>query len=269
MEINSEHMEVQNYTCHGYPVQRLRIRTQTAASQLGRSVGDYYIVQTGSLFFVDDGQAVGNCLAEVLERLLAPYFGLRLLVCGLGNPEDAGDRLGPATVDKLPAFFLERAERHGPVRFEKLVTFAPGVEGRTNLETKALVSGVARGARADCLLLLDAIGTTDGRRLCNSVQFSTAGGMIHCITGSKTDFGDLGLPVISVGVPVVLSARSLRMGASLRGREQWLFPCSVRDAVEVASALLAYALAKVCYPGYLDLQYAQLTSLERSPSLVW
>lgn len=262
-------MEVQNYTCHGYRVQKISLKTEEAAKHLGKTVGDYYIVHTGSLFSVDAGQVVGNCLAEVLERLLAPSFGLRLLVCGLGNPEDAGDRLGPATVDKLPAFFLERAEKQGPGRFEKLVTFAPGVEGRTNLETKALVSGVARGARADILLLLDAIGTTDGRHLCNSVQFSTAGGMIHCITGRKTDFGDLGLPMISVGVPMMVSARSLRIGASLRGREQWLSPCSVRDAVEVASALLAYALAKVCYPGYPDRQYAQLTSLEWSPAVLW
>ncbi len=94
-------------TAHGFRVFRTKMTTAHAAEVLGRTVGEYVILYTGRLGRLESPSRAGSCLAAYLRKYLRPHFGKKLLICGLGNQDLIEDSLGPLTVRKIPAHFME------------------------------------------------------------------------------------------------------------------------------------------------------------------
>lgn len=70
--------------CH---VTTLDVQTEDAAASLGKAVGSYITIDTAALSDEHEQiECAGECLAEILVRVLGPHFHGKLCVCGLGEP---------------------------------------------------------------------------------------------------------------------------------------------------------------------------------------
>ena len=138
--------------CH---VTTLDVQTEDAAASLGKAVGRYITIDTADLYDEHEQiECAGECLAEILVRVLGPHFHGKLCVCGLGNRELPADSLGPEVTSRLPLNLIQLAQGYD-CRFREVCSFTPGVFGINNVRTDTLVAGAVQAMGADCLLLVD------------------------------------------------------------------------------------------------------------------
>lgn len=124
----------------------------------------------------------------------------RVLAVGLGNPAAVADALGSETVKRLSA-----GEKGGGY----LATMIPSVFGMTGLESASVVRGVCAEYRPDLILSVDTLATRRAERLCRAVQITDDGVIPGGGVGNRREplsEESLGVPVISVGVPLLARA---------------------------------------------------------------
>lgn len=194
------HLELREWISNDVPVSQLVVKSEQAAELLEKVPGTYVTVMTGLLGAADIDNMTA-CLVEPLRELLAPFFGGKLLICGIGNQEQAADSLGPETVRRLPLKAMEalKVESH----FAGMAAVCPGVEWNTNLNTATVIAGVAASVGADCVLLIDSMVCDSCNRLCATIQLSNTGMSGHDAP-RKLDRHTIGVPTVSIGVPTVL-----------------------------------------------------------------
>lgn len=258
----AEEISVHEEELCGCRVFSVELRSADAAERLNKAVGTYITIYSGAVL---DGQAkietAGECLAAVLERVLRPYYGGKLCVCGLGNPNTPADSLGPEVTRNLPLMFLSGSQING--NFQDVCAFSPGTFGLTNMQTELVVNGVAKAAKADCVLLVDSIATTEISRLFQTIQISTAGGTTPYLSGQKTDWSIVGVPVISLGVPTTIPLSALTSDTSLEGTT--LTSIYIGDVIAAASTIVVYAILRACWPSLSKSDCFLLTKAHRDP----
>ena len=124
----------------------------------------------------------------------------RVLAVGLGNPATVVDALGAETVKRLSAG--KRGGRY-------LATMIPSVFGVTGMESAAVVRGVSAEYRPDLIISVDTLSTRRAERLCHAVQITDGGVVPGGGVGNKREpisEEALGVPVISIGVPLLARA---------------------------------------------------------------
>lgn len=201
-------------------VSRLRIVTDAASERLGRGRGEYVTVSVRSLSECED-EDLPELSSIVAEELLGlcprPRGGV--LVVGLGNRELTADAVGPLTALRVPAT-RHLAGRSGglfeAVGYREISVIAPGAAGQTGIETGELVRLICASVRPALVIAVDALAARSCRRLGTTVQLSDAGITPGSGVGnarSELSRKTLGVPVISVGVPTVVSASVLLFDA--------------------------------------------------------
>ncbi|MDR2634583.1 MAG: GPR endopeptidase [Clostridiales bacterium] len=126
-----------------------------------------------------------------------------VLVVGLGNEGMTADSLGPSTTAKLS---VAAGEGTG------LCTLTPGVRGVTGVESFDVITGVCDKIKPELVILVDTLASSKARRLYSSFQLSTSGIIPGGGVGNRKpalNRESLGAPVIALGVPLVLYARTL------------------------------------------------------------
>ena len=244
----------------GVEVERLCVENEEGAALLQKSIGTYYTVHTGKLRLLTT-EAYNSCVAalrhtlsDAITVLLGDSFSVpqadgglhgrrfSIFTVGLGNPELTPDALGPLCVNAL------NVTRHleGEASFARSLldtvhihaAFCPMVVGQTGIETLELVQGAVRTVMPDLVILVDALAASEMRSLCRTVQISTTG--IHPGGGignkrCSLDRETLGVPVMTVGVPTVISAATL----IYRGLEaSSLLPDAAEDAHPLTARLI-------------------------------
>lgn len=258
----AEEISVHEEELCGCRVFSVELRSADAAERLNKAVGTYITIYSGAVL---DGQAkietAGECLAAVLERVLRPYYGGKLCICGLGNSNTPADSLGPEVTRNLPLMFLSGSQING--NFQDVCAFSPGTFGLTNMQTELVVNGVAKAVKADCVLLVDSIATTEISRLFQTIQISTAGGTTPYLTGRKPDWSIVGVPVISLGVPTTIPLSALTSDTSLEGTT--LTSIYVGDVIAAAGTIIVYAILRACWPSLSKSDCFLLTKAHRDP----
>lgn len=239
---DSRNLEIKEYISYGLPVSRLAVKSELAAVLLEKAPGTYVTVMTGPLEqteAVDDSSA---CVAELLRELLAPYFGGKMLICGIGNQEQAPDSLGPETVRRLPLKALE--EMGSRSEFARISAVSPGVEWFTNLNTAEWIAGIAASVGATCVLLIDSMMCECYHRLCTNIQLSDTGMSRHC-AGQRLDRNTIGVPVIAIGVPT-----TVRASAILREHtgDTLLTVSHISSVIKTAAHIIAAAILQAVCP---------------------
>lgn len=143
-----------------------------------------------------------KALAAILQEL-SPFSKRRVLAVGLGNPSAVVDALGSETVKRLQV----GERRHG-----YLAAIVPSVFGATGLESAAIVRGVIGEFRPDLVLLVDTLATRRAERLFRAMQITDCGILPGGGVGNGREWlsGEtLGVPVLSVGVPLLAHANRL------------------------------------------------------------
>jgi spore protease len=211
-------------------ITRVEIQTQEAAARLGKPRGVYVTLEAPSLRKRDPllEERVSHCMAEQMRRL-SPSIGREdaVLVAGLGNWNITPDSLGPKVVDRVMVtrHLLEVIPDEVDARVRPVCALAPGVLGITGLETLEVLSGVVSRLHPRLVIVVDALAARTTSRMSTTIQISNTGIQPGSGIGNKRapiDESTLGVPVLSVGVPLVVYAATIVTDtiALLEGRSE-------------------------------------------------
>lgn len=193
------------------PVTEIRISGEAGEKALGKPRGRYITVEVPS-FSADcelfDGRL--DILADEIRSLL-PSEGTVLTV-GLGNRDMTADALGPLFADSVFAtrhISRELSESMGFQNLRSVASVSPGVLGRTGIESFEIIEGIAQKIKPSCIIAADALAALDIKRLGTTVQLSDTGISPGSGVGNRRieiSHKTIGIPVIAIGVPTVISA---------------------------------------------------------------
>lgn len=163
-----------------------------------------WLLTDEEFFLLSD--AVANELRRMLSRVLDREGMVRVLVVGLGNPRVSADSLGANTVDGV------YIGAHNKSKNFFVMAVAPDVSENTGIKTLDTVKAYVDSASADAIVVVDSLRARCVERLAATVQLSEGGikpGSGVGGNGAELSLATLGIPVISVGIPTVVSSATL------------------------------------------------------------
>lgn len=200
------------------------IKDEEGAKAMGKPMGSYMTLEAKNLKYPDEdyhrevSEELAGQLKHMVEELkerghLPKKRPLHLVVVGLGNALVTPDALGPQVLEHL------RVNRTIQSCFKRkgddltvISGIAPGVMAQTGMETAEIMKGIIREIKPDLMLAVDALAARSIRRLGTTIQLTNTG--IHPGSGvgnhrhSLTE-DSLGIPVLAIGVPTVVSAAAI------------------------------------------------------------
>ena len=133
-----------------------------------------------------------------------------VLVIGLGNEKSTPDSLGPKVIDNILVtrylYVLGESVKDG-IRCTSGIS--PGVMADTGIETVDIISSIVEKIKPSIVIAVDALAASSISRINKSIQITDSG--IHPGSGignmrKEISYDTLGIPVIGVGVPTVVSS---------------------------------------------------------------
>lgn len=149
------------------------------------------------------------------ERYFKNYLqnkNFTALIVGLGNPNLTPDSLGVETVKKITVTNYLNDEQLKLIKHKRIAAIIPDVTGNTGIETADIVTMSALCIDPNIIIVIDSLAARSCNRLASTIQISDIGispGSGLSKTHKKIDFHEIGVPVISVGVPTVVNSATL------------------------------------------------------------
>lgn len=195
-------------------VTEIEITSEEGEKALGKPVGRYITVDVRS--FASPTELLDGRLDALTREIrgLLPKSGC-VLVAGLGNRALTADALGPVCSEKIFATRHIGKELTAALKLENLrpvASIETGVLGRTGVEALEIIRGVSSVVHPECVIVIDALAASDIKRLGTTVQLTDTGISPGSGVGNRRkeiSERTLGVPVTAVGVPTVISARTL------------------------------------------------------------
>lgn len=196
-------------------IHRIIVTDNRGEQAIGRPRGQYLTAQMEPEA-LSDSQWIFRS-ASVLAQLLRPLLPTKgtVLVAGLGNRALTPDALGPMTLEHL--IVTRHLMQAMPGEFGHLrpvCALATGVLGNTGIETAEILRGAAQRVEPAAIVAIDAMASRSLERLCRTFQLSDTGiapGSGACNPRQELNARTMGVPVIALGVPTVVEARTLAM----------------------------------------------------------
>lgn len=228
---------------------------EAGAAALGKPMGRYITVEVPPFTVsreLTDGRL--DAVVSLLRQLLPPEGDV--LVAGLGNTQITPDALGPACARHV------FATRHIEENLQKSIgidslrcvsVLIPGVLGCTGIEASEIITAVAQKIKPSAIICIDALAAQSVDRLATTVQMCNSGispgsgvGNHRKEISSKT----IGVPVISLGVPTVVSAGNLARDAAGQADNNsrseldnmFVSPREIDTVIDSAAKLLALSV---------------------------
>lgn len=236
----------------GMTVARVEILDQEGARALGKPEGTYLTLDVSPLWRREEDafpRAV-RAVAALLGPLL-PEEG-PVLAAGLGNQAMTPDALGPRSLDHL---LVTRHLGEALPQLRPVAGLGAGVLGTTGLEVAEWVRGVSEHVRPAAVIVVDALAARGLERLCTTVQIADTGLVPGSGVGNHRmalNRETLGIPVISVGVPTVVDARTIARDllagsggeppAALKGDSFFVTPDSIDAKIRELAKLIGYGV---------------------------
>jgi spore protease len=189
-------------------------------------------------------------VAQELRSLVGDFDSL--LIAGLGNGSVTPDALGPRTIahvvvsrhikSSLPQMYEE-------MKLGEVSAIAPGVLGQTGVESADIIRAVGQVVKPSAMIVIDSLAAMDRKRLCATVQLSDTGITPGSGIGNRRfelSRQTMGIPVIALGIPMVISA------SALGGRDEdelIVTPKSIDLLIGRAARLLGYAINHLAHNG--------------------
>ena len=202
-------VKAREHTAKGITTTVVEILDQRGVRALGKPEGTYVTVEL-ERNLLREPIGFHRAAAKLGKELSAmvPKSG-SVLVVGLGNEAVTPDAIGPQCLRHLVV------TRHLGSSFPQLrpvSAIAPGVLGVTGLESVEVVRGVVERAKPCCVVVVDALAARKMERLCCTVQLADTGITPGSGVGNSRacfDRETLGVPVVAVGVPTVVTVSTL------------------------------------------------------------
>ncbi len=204
-------------------ISRITVETEQASRALDKPIGRY-ITLTVPENAVSDAAFrthLARCAAGELHRLLCSRSDEDGLVVGLGNRYVTPDALGPRTAEHVFAtrHILKRKKELLPEGTRAVSSFAPNVLGVTGMETVEVVSGLIGTVKPAFVLFIDSLASVDSRHIGRVIQLNDSGispgagiGNFQTALSLRT----VGVPVLAMGVPLVVSGETIVANALSR-----------------------------------------------------
>ncbi len=188
---------------------RYRAEEKENAESYGYPKGNY------ATFFSDDILTLSDRDFDILTFAVARELKALMrsnvknldsvMIIGLGNPSLTSDSLGAKTVEKIS---LSNENDKKP----RVFAFSTGVSSVTGIETSEHIKGLAIACHPSIILAIDSLAARNRKRLYSTVQISDAGITPGAGIGnhrSPIKKETIGIPVISIGIPTVISLSTL------------------------------------------------------------
>ncbi len=282
-DVEVEGVEEKIETLEHLKITTINILNNTGASKVGKPVGTYITIETPPLKindpFVNDEviQAVEKCMTVLTAGKLNP--GDLVLMVGLGNWRATPDALGPKFIEYSPITrqYHEFAPDALVEGMRPVCGIAPGVLGITGLETFEVIKGTIDNIRPALMVVVDALAAQNVDRIGTTIQMSNTGiqpgagvgNARHALTEEE-----LGLPVIAIGCPTIVSAsiiatqaikefctssgamynesvssESVKSILSRFGGSLAVTPKEIDDIIEYTSKTISMGVAHSLFPG--------------------
>lgn len=246
-------VSVSEYRRNDCNVTDVRITGQEGAEALGKPAGRYITIELWALHRRETGffSRLAGCLAHELQALL-PGRGEKfpVLVAGLGNRAMTADAIGPLTLENL--LVTRHMVRSLPRQFQGFTpvsAIAPGVLAATGMETLELLQGAVQAVRPAAVIVVDALAARSRDRLCGAIQLGDTGLIPGSGVGNHrkaVNRETLGIPVIALGVPTVISTELLDGGDM---DPLFLTPRDIDGRVRELSRILGYGITLALQDG--------------------
>lgn len=187
--------------------------TKEGEKTIGKPIGKYVTFDLKNLKYADENEIeesakiISTELKEMIDDKL--NYGKDILVVGLGNQYVTPDSLGPKVITEIE--ITRHLKKYAPEYMcegsKTISAIAPGVLGTTGIETYEIIKGVVQNIKPDLVIAVDSLSSKSIKRISTSVQICNTG----IVPGSGVEnkrkeltFNTLGIPVISIGVPMVV-----------------------------------------------------------------
>ena len=197
-------------------VTRVKIHNKKGEEKLSKTRGTYITIELPSSSFASQEEYEEACrtCAKELTQLSKDFNPHSTLVLGLGNRNITPDALGPKSVDSVlvTRHLLEYMPEEIDSRLKSVCAISPGVLGLTGVETSEIVKGVCSKVKPDLIIAIDALCSRCISRINNTIQLTDTGITPGAGVGNRRmsiNRGELGVPVIAIGVPTVVDAATI------------------------------------------------------------
>jgi spore protease len=208
-------MNVREENLDGIKLTRVQVAPQ-AAREIGKPPGRYFTLECPALRLRN--RTLLKQVAEIIRGELTELAGLPrkgdVLIVGLGNWQATPDALGPRVVSQLMVtrHIREYIPQDLGGRLNPVAAISPGVLGITGMETIDIVLGIVREVKPELVITVDALAARSPGRLLTTIQIADTGIQPGSGVGNKRpgiNQQTLGIPVVAVGVPTVVSGAAI------------------------------------------------------------
>ena len=256
-----EGVEYKRDVCLGGVWERLKVTSEAGERSIGRPMGLYDTLTLPRMDTImpDDIEDAKEEIARELCRIcdLCDIFPERILVVGLGNRELTPDAIGPLSVDKVDATMHIKSEDNELFEVlgcSEICVLCPNVTSNTGVSAAKIVKSVVDAVKPTVVFAIDSLASRSEERLGNTIQISNTGiipgtGVGH--GGEKIDEELLGVPVIAIGIPTVISTSAL-IGGQVSAKKQGYFvsPKGISRIVKNGSEIIGGGINQafgICY----------------------
>ena len=201
---------------------------------LGKPQGSYITIEGDELNESDEDihKDFSVSLADNLRQLIGDCK--KLLVIGLGNRHITPDALGPLVVDNL--FITRHLISEGIITDSlELSAISPGVMAQTGIETYEMLSSLCNKIKPDLIIAIDALAAREPSRLGRTIQICDTGISPGAGVGNnraKLNYETLGIKVIAIGVPTVISVPAI-VNQAIEGMVNFFVSIPGHDKLEL------------------------------------
>ena len=256
-----EGVEYKRDVCLGGVWERLKVTSEAGEKSIGRPMGLYDTLTLPRMDTImpDDIEDAKEEISRELCRIcdLCDIFPERILVVGLGNRELTPDAIGPRVADKVDATMHiknEDSELFEALGCSEICVLCPDVTSNTGVNAATVVKSAVEAIKPSVVFAIDSLASRSEERLGNTIQISNTGiipgtGVGH--GGERIDEDFLGVPVIAIGIPTVMSTATLfgnREGTKKQG--YFVSPKGINRIVKNGSEIIGGGINQafgICY----------------------
>lgn len=195
-----------------FNITTVNVLNENGKIAIDKEIGSYITFEMDNIKYIEDKDKIIEKLTEQIKKLIKDNESV--LVVGLGNVYVTADALGSKVINRVEAtrHILKFAKEIIDSNTREVSAIAPGVMGKTGVQTSEIVSSVSKIVNPKYIIVIDSLMSKSMRRVGNSIQLSNTG----IIPGSginglnkKIDENTTDSMVISIGVPMVVDIATI------------------------------------------------------------
>lgn len=240
---------------HGIKKSSVNVTDEKQSKKIGKKMGSYVSFLIGEEDFENREYLVKVISESIIEFLRNNGFKEKgtVLVTGLGNDNFAADSLGIKTAEKI------KVSKDKSIYVFKsgirLIALAPNVSANTGIDSFEITKSVIDRIKPSVVIAVDSLAASSFKKVGKVFQLTDAGIRPGSGVGRGTNMFDkegLGIPVIAVGVPLVVTVynivRHFVSGADISDSERreletlCVTPKNIETLIDYSSQIISGAI---------------------------